>query len=119
MSVTGVIRPEFREPLEDLRTRLGVSEKAARGIFLDAVKERMVPMVEWIVSEMEKTIFTQQQLSQRRGKDLGEDYFQSGKGADVSIINGEEHFVRFARQQHTYYDFISFITGNAWDWCRG
>ena len=90
MSVTGVIRPEFRQPLDDLRSRLGVSEKSAKAVFLDAVKERMVPMVEWIVSEMERTIFTQQQLSQRRNKDLGEDLFQSGKGADGTLGLGAE-----------------------------
>jgi len=90
MSITGVIRPEFRAPLNDLRGRLGVSEVSAKSIFLDAVKERMVPMVEWIVSEMERTIFTQQQLSQRRNKDLGEDLFQSGKGADGTLGLGAE-----------------------------
>ena len=90
MSATGVIRPEFRQPLNDLRDRLGVSEKAAKSIFLDAVKERMVPMVEWIVSEMERTIFTQQQLSQRQKKDLGEDYFQSGKGPEGTLGLGAE-----------------------------
>ena len=90
MSVTGVIRPEFRKPLDDLRSRLGVSETSAKSVFLDAVKERMVPMVEWIVSEMERTIFTQSQLSQRRNKDLGEDLFQSGKGADGTLGLGAE-----------------------------
>lgn len=84
MAITGIIRPEYRQPLNDLRERLGVSEQQARELFLDGVKKRMIPMVEWIVSEMERTAFTQQQLAERRNKDLGEDYFQSGKGADVS-----------------------------------
>jgi len=73
-----------------LRERLGVSESQTRDIFMDAVEQRMIPMVEWIVSEMERTIFNQQQLSERRQKDLGEDYFQSGKKADGTLGIGAE-----------------------------
>jgi len=90
MSITGVIRPEFRQPLEDLRERLGVSESQTRDIFLEAVEQRMIPMVEWITSEMERTIFNQQQLAERRKKDMGEDYFQSGKQADGTLGLGAE-----------------------------
>lgn len=85
MGTTGVIRPEFRGPLDDLRDRLGVSEENCKELFLEAVQEKMVPMVEWIVSELERTMLTQKQLSERRKKDMGEDLFQSGKGATVSI----------------------------------
>lgn len=87
MGSTGVIRPEFRGPLDDLRDRLGVSEENCREIFLEAVKEKMVPMVKWCVSEFERTQLSQEQLSKRRGKDMGEDLFQTGKGADVSQQN--------------------------------
>jgi hypothetical protein len=90
MSITGIIRPEYRGPLDDLRERLGVTPQQARELFLSAVKKRMIPMVEWIVSEMERTVFTQQQLAQRRQKDLGEDYFQSGKQADGTLGLGAE-----------------------------
>jgi hypothetical protein len=90
MSITGIIRPEYRGPLDDLRERLGVTPQQARELFLSAVKKRMVPMVEWIVSDMERTVFTQQQLAQRRQKDLGEDYFQSGKTADGTLGLGAE-----------------------------
>lgn len=88
MGSTGVIRPEFCEPLEKAQERLGLSEEDAKKIFLEAIKEKMVPMVEWIVSEFERTQLTQQQLSQRRGKDMGEDLFQTGKGATVRFQNG-------------------------------
>ena len=88
MGSTGVIRPEFREPLDELRDRLGVSEDNTKEIFLDAVKDKMVPMVEWIVSEFERTQLTQKQLSQRRKKDMGEDLFQTGKGATVRVKFG-------------------------------
>jgi hypothetical protein len=82
MGTTGVIRPEFREPLQVLRKRLGLPEEECDRLFLEAVAEKMKPMVEWIGSEMERTMLSQKQLSQRRGKDMGEDVFITGKGAD-------------------------------------
>jgi hypothetical protein len=88
MGATGIIRPEFREALNNLRDRLGLRESDTKKIFLDAVEERMKPMVEWVVSEMERTMLTQEQQSQRRKKDMGQDVFQSGKGADVRISVG-------------------------------
>jgi hypothetical protein len=90
MGTTGVIRPEFRKSLDELKTRLGVAEADCKKLFLDAVEEKLKPMVEWIGSEMERTMLSQQQLSQRRGKDLGEDVFQSGKGADGVLGLGAE-----------------------------
>jgi hypothetical protein len=90
MSITGIIRPEYRQPLQELRERLGVTSQQARELFLNAVSKRMVPMIEWIVSEMERTVFSQQQLSQRRQKDMGEDYFRSGKEADGTLGLGAE-----------------------------
>lgn len=90
MGTTGVIRPEFRDGLNDLRDRLGVSEDSCKELFLEAIEEKMVPMVEWIGSEMERTMLDQKQLSERRGKDVGEDLFQSGKTADGVLGLGSE-----------------------------
>jgi hypothetical protein len=90
MSITGIIRPEYRQPLQDLRERLGVTSQQARELFLNAVSKRMIPMIEWISSEMERTVFSQQQLAQRRQKDMGEDYFRSGKEADGTLGLGAE-----------------------------
>jgi hypothetical protein len=84
MGSTGVIRSEFRDALDDLRDRLGVREEDTKSLFLEAIEEKMVPMVKWINSEMERTMLSQQQLAQRRGRDMGQDMFQSGKSADVS-----------------------------------
>lgn len=98
MGSTGIIRPEFRAPLDDLRGRLGVSEEAGKGLFLEAAKERMVPMVEWIVLELERTMLTAEQLARKRQKDFGEDYFKSGKGASVSYTRLLDDF-----------DFISVV----------
>jgi hypothetical protein len=85
MGSTGVIRPDFKDALADLRDRLGVREEDIKQLFIEAVEDKMVPMVQWINSEMERTMLTQQQLAKRRGKDMGQDMFQSGKAADVSI----------------------------------
>ena len=85
MGSTGVIRPEVRESLDDLKERLGVEEENAHALFLEAVEEKMIPMVKWINDEMERTMLSQQQIAKRRGKDMGQDMFQSGKAADVSF----------------------------------
>lgn len=90
MGQTGIIRPELREGLDKLRQRLGVSEEASKAFFLNAVEEKMKPMIEWVGSELERTLLTKKQLSQRRGKDMGEDVFQSGKGADGVLGLGAE-----------------------------
>lgn len=90
MGTTGVIRPEFRESLNDLRDRLGVSEDNTKQLFLEAIEEKMTPMVKWVGSELERTMLSQKQLSQRRKKDMGEDMFQTGKGADGVLGLGAE-----------------------------
>ncbi len=87
MGATGIIRPEFREPLSKLRMGLGVTEEAAESLFNEAVSEKMKPIVQKLVNEMERTLLTTQQLSQKRGMDMGEDMFQSGKPASVSIYS--------------------------------
>lgn len=90
MGSTGVIRPEFKDALKDLQQRLGVRDEDAKELFLEAVEEKFVPMVEWINSEMERTMLSQKQLAERRGKDMGEDVFQSGKSADGTLGLGAE-----------------------------
>lgn len=90
MGSTGIIRPDHKGALGDLRDRLGVREEDTKELFLEAVEEKMIPMVEWINSEMERTMLTQQQLAQRRGKDMGQDMFQSGKTADGVLGVGAE-----------------------------
>ena len=85
MGSTGGITEEYREPLEKLRERLGVSEEDSRSLYLEAMEERIVPMVEWIILELERTMLTAEQLARKRQKDFGEDYFKTGKGADVSL----------------------------------
>jgi hypothetical protein len=90
MGSTGIIRPELRSALDDLRDRLGVSEEACKQLFLEAVEEKMKPMVEWIILELERTMLTPKQLADKRQKDFGEDYFKTGKGADGKLGIGAE-----------------------------
>ena len=73
LGTTGVIREEFRQPLEDLRNRLGMSDEACKEIYLEAMGERMEPMVKFISNEMERLVLTNDQLAQKRGQDFGED----------------------------------------------
>lgn len=84
LGTTGVIREEFRAPLEDLRSRLGVPDAASKKFFIEAIGERMQPMVEYIAEEMERTVMSNAQLAQKRGADYGEDLFKSGKAPEVS-----------------------------------
>lgn len=90
LGTTGVIREEFRQPLEDLRTRLGMSEEATKDIYMEAIGARMKPMVEFISTEMERLVLTADQLAQKRGADYGEDYFKDGSKANGKLGLGTD-----------------------------
>mmetsp|Transcript_7078 Transcript_7078/g.8053 ORF Transcript_7078/g.8053 Transcript_7078/m.8053 type:complete len:1125 (-) Transcript_7078:49-3423(-) len=90
MGSTGVITKEYRKPLDELKKRLGVSEEDSRRLYLDAMQDRMVPMIEYIVLELERTMLNAEQLARKRQKDFGEDYFKSGKGASGNLGLGAE-----------------------------
>jgi len=108
MGPTGIIRPEFRGLLEELQGRLGVSEEAAKDLFLEAVKERFTPMVEFLVLELERSMLSKQQLSRKRGVDYGEDLFQTGKSADGQLgISSETNLMT------DIMNVIDFYTENA------
>jgi hypothetical protein len=81
LGTTSVIWEEFRGPLEELRSRLGMSDEAAAEIYMEAIGERMKPMVEYISNKIE----TNDQLAQKREQDFGEDYFKDGQKASVSL----------------------------------
>jgi len=90
LGTTGVIREEFRQPLEDLRARLGMSEEAGKNIYMEAIGARMTPMVEFISTEMERLVLTADQLAQKRGADYGEDYFKDGSKANGKLGLGTD-----------------------------
>lgn len=103
LGTTGVIREEFRGPLDELRSRLGMSGEAAEEIYMEAIGERMQPMVEYISNEMERLVLTSDQLAQKRGQDFGEDYFKSGEkpsgklglGTDGNIMSDIMNLIDF------------------------
>lgn len=90
MGSTGIIRAELQQGLSELRERLGVRKEDTERLFLEAIKKKFIPMVQWINDEIERTQLSQKQLSQRRGKDMGEDVFQTGKSADGTLGLGAE-----------------------------
>jgi len=90
MGSTGVITSELQDGLAELRERLGVREEDTKDLYLAAIEKKFVPMMTWINNEMERTQLTQKQLSDRRGKDMGEDVFQTGKAADGTLGLGAE-----------------------------
>lgn len=111
MGSTGVIRPDLKEAMGDLRDRLGVREEDTKELFLEAVEEKMIPMVKWINGEMERTMLTQQQLAKRRGKDMGQDMFQSGKDADVSPFRKTPRGTRCGHDDFAFFvlNFLLFL----------
>ena len=84
MGTTGVIRPEYRAPLDELVKRLGIDDNDAKKIYLSAVEDKLKPMVQLLANELERSMLTQQQLAQKRGKDMGQDVFKGGAGPTVS-----------------------------------
>jgi len=107
MGSTGVIAPELQDGLADLRGRLGVREEDTKELYLSAIEKKFVPMMEWINNEMERTQLTQKQLSERRGKDMGEDVFQTGKSADGTLGLGAEVNI-----MGDIINFVDFYTEN-------
>lgn len=83
MGSTGIIQPEIKEALANLRTRLGVTDKITKDLYLEAMADRFKSLVSWINSEVERKSLNQKQLSRKRRKDQGQDVFVAG-GGDVS-----------------------------------
>jgi len=107
MGSTGVILPEYRGALTSLRTRLGISdEKDAKMLWQEAAGERMTPMIKLLANELERSLLTREQLSQKRGVDMGEDVFkggQSAKGTTLGIAAGSDVLVSDAMSLVDFY----------------
>jgi hypothetical protein len=86
MGSTGIILPEYREALDKLRGRLGIPEGDEKALFLSAAGERIKPMVQLLANEMERTMLTKEQLSQKRGMDMGQDVFKGGASAQGTTL---------------------------------
>jgi len=82
---TGIIRPEYRDALDTLRKRLQINKEDGEKLFLEACGEQLKPMIQLLANELERTMLTQQQLSQKRGKDMGEDVFRNSGDSKGSL----------------------------------
>ncbi|CAM9895007.1 unnamed protein product, partial [Sphacelaria rigidula] len=88
MGPTGVIVPEYREKLDDVAARMGLSAKSAKLAFHAAVRLRMAPLIEQIINEFERSVLTKDQLARKTGKDAGTDFFVESDDSDLGIEGG-------------------------------
>eukprot|EP00752_Nemacystus_decipiens_P017831 g15987.t1 len=73
MGATGVVAAKFREKLDELAVRLGLSLDSAKLMFQAAIRQRMGPMMQQIMYEFERSVLSKEQLAQKTGKDMGDD----------------------------------------------
>jgi len=88
MGRRGIMTPEGREALEQLRERLGLSEKDAELIFHGAVEVRLKEMMKGVREAWEEATYTKEALTQiwkERGKDVGDDPSADGTGGELGI----------------------------------
>jgi len=88
MGRAGVVSPEAREALEQLRERLGFTEEDAGRIFNGVVQERLNQMMKSVREAWEEATYTKEALTQiwkDRGKDIGDDPSADGTGGDMGI----------------------------------
>jgi len=90
MGSTGIIRDEFRDALETLRKRLHLSDTDAHQLLLETIGERFKPMIQLLANELERSMLTQQQLAQKRNKDMGEDVFVNSKTPGSTLGIGSQ-----------------------------
>ncbi|CAM9168786.1 unnamed protein product [Chrysoparadoxa australica] len=106
MGSTGVIPQEFKEGLEKLRVRLGLTPKVAQDLFFEAGKLKMKPMLSQIFYEFERSVMSKEQLAQKRGRDVGDDVGIGGSDA------GELGIASSAAVTSDVLNLIDFITDN-------
>jgi len=88
MGTGGIMSPESKEALAQLRERLGLQEDDARTIFYNAVQTRLDQMMEKVNEAWEEATYTKEALAQlwkQRGKDIGDDPLADGTGGELGI----------------------------------
>lgn len=84
----GVMTPEAREALEQLRERLGITEGDAKKIFYGVMQNRVQEMMKDVREAFEEATYTKEALTQiwkERGKDVGDDPSADGSGGELGI----------------------------------
>eukprot|EP00968_Pinguiococcus_pyrenoidosus_P027958 scaffold7584_cov315-Pinguiococcus_pyrenoidosus.AAC.2 len=89
--VTGQISKEVQESLDILRQRLLLSEKSAVELRMEAIRERLKPMVDGCLYEFEEMALPKDQLAARRNKDAGEDVYAQ-PGGTLGLKTGSSFF---------------------------
>ena len=105
MGATGVINPEYKIGLEKLGQRLRLRVEDQKKLYVDAIYERFVPMIENIVGEFERAILSKDQYSAKTGKDQGEDLFVQTGGSALGLEAGANLLIEVT-------NLIDFCDGN-------
>jgi len=112
----GIISPEAREALEQLRERLGLREEDAEKIFHGAVQVRVNEMMSDVKEAWEEATYTKEALTQiwkERGKDVGDDPSADGTGGELGIKDSPPlEGVRGFRLMTELTKVVDFYLGN-------
>eukprot|EP00419_Tripos_fusus_P049558 CAMPEP_0172837180 /NCGR_PEP_ID=MMETSP1075-20121228/27000_1 /TAXON_ID=2916 /ORGANISM="Ceratium fusus, Strain PA161109" /LENGTH=1247 /DNA_ID=CAMNT_0013680527 /DNA_START=1 /DNA_END=3744 /DNA_ORIENTATION=+ len=116
MGTNGIMSPEAKEALAQLRERFGFKEEDARKIFYNAVQKRLDQSIEKVGEAWEEATYTKEALAQlwkQRGKDVGDDPLADGTGGelgikDTPVLEG----VRGSELMKELTDMADFYVGN-------
>jgi len=89
MGRSGIMNPDGREALVQLRERLGISEEDSQKFFYGVVDERLKDMMEDVRESYEEATYTKDALKEvwkKRGKDVGDDPMADGTGGSMGIL---------------------------------
>lgn len=104
MGSSGIITDEYKQGLEKLAVRLGLSESDAAALWGQTAVEKMKPMVEELVAEFERSVMSKEEQAAKSGKDQGEDLI-SGTGGELGINAGASVMVEVC-------NLVDFYVGN-------
>lgn len=88
MGRSGIMAPEAKEALAQLQKRLGLADEDALKIFHATVEVRLRDMMSAVREAWEEATYTKEalvQINKERGKDIGDDPFSDGTGAELGI----------------------------------
>mmetsp|Transcript_27401 Transcript_27401/g.74304 ORF Transcript_27401/g.74304 Transcript_27401/m.74304 type:complete len:657 (+) Transcript_27401:1573-3543(+) len=102
---SGVINTDYYAGLTKLADRLLLGEDDQRALFNDAVKARLQPMMDELLSQFERSVLNKQQLAQKTGKDQGEDLIAKEGGGALGLESGANMMLEVV-------NMVDFYEGN-------
>jgi len=90
---SGVMNPEAREALLQLRDRLGFTEEDAEKMFYGVIDGKLKDMMEAVREAWEEATYTKEALQKvwkERGKDVGDDPSADGTGGDMAFTEAPQ-----------------------------